>query len=155
MSVEALREQLAVVTDKLAGLPLDKAMESSLNEEFGAGSDVYQELVRLCREGVAEGWLCDREAGGIGFGRIFKPSEELQGFSVDVVNMNDIVGPHHAHPNGEVDLIMPEDDAAEFDGHGAGWLVYSAGSQHSPTVNGGRALVLYLLPDGKIEFTRN
>jgi len=39
-------------------------------------------------------------------------------------------------------------------GRPAGWCVYPAGSAHRPTVSGGRALVLYLLPAGQIEFTR-
>ena len=60
----------------------------------------------------------------------------------------------HAHPLGEIDLIMPIDPEAEFDGHGAGWLVYAAGSAHHPTVRKGRALVLYLLPQGQIQFTQ-
>ena len=68
--------------------------------------------------------------------------------------MCNLAGPHHVHPNGEIDLIMPLDATAQFDGHGAGWLVYPPGSAHPPTVTGGRALVLYLLPDGAIEFTR-
>ena len=34
------------------------------------------------------------------------------------------------------------------------WLVYPPGSAHRPTVRPGRALVLYLLPEGRIEFTR-
>ncbi len=34
----------------------------------------------------------------------------------------------------------------------AGWLVYSPDTAHSPTVSEGRALVLYLLPQGAIEF---
>ena len=52
------------------------------------------------------------------------------------------------------DLIMPLSPSAKFDGRGAGFLVYPAGSAHSPTVTGGKALVLYLLPEGAIEFTR-
>ena len=36
----------------------------------------------------------------------------------------------------------------------AGWLVCPPGSAHHPTVHGGRALVLYLLPEGRIDFTR-
>ncbi|MEK7820796.1 MAG: DUF4863 family protein, partial [Pseudomonadota bacterium] len=32
--------------------------------------------------------------------------------------------------------------------------VYAAGSAHYPTVTGGAALVLYLLPGGAIEFTK-
>ena len=76
------------------------------------------------------------------------------GFSVDVVDMDEVVGPHHGHPNGEIDLVMPLEGEAKFDGHGAGWVVYPAGSAHHPTVSGGRALVLYLLPEGSIEFSR-
>src|SRR6266478_2170194 len=58
------------------------------------------------------------------------------------------------HPNGEIDLIMPLAAGAKFDGREAGWLVYGPGSVHSPTVTHGRALVLYLLPGGAIEFTK-
>ena len=43
---------------------------------------------------------------------------------------------------------------ALFDGRAAGWVVYGPGSAHRPTVSGGKALVLYLLPDGAIEFTK-
>ena len=67
--------------------------------------------------------------------------------------MQDIAGPHHLHPLGEVDLIMPLEGDARFDGHPAGWCVYPPGSAHPPTVSGGRALVLYLLPQGQIDFT--
>ena len=91
---------------------------------------------------------------GLKYGRIFKPDDGLDRFSVDVVDMCNIAGPHHTHPLGEIDLIMPLDGAATFDGHPAGWLVYGPGTAHPPTVAGGRALVLYLLPEGQIQFTR-
>jgi hypothetical protein len=45
------------------------------------------------------------------------------------------------------------DEGATFDGRGAGWLVCPPGSAHRPTVRQGRALVLYLLPQGRIEFS--
>jgi hypothetical protein len=70
-----------------------------------------------------------------------------------VVDMDDCIGPHHRHPNGEIDLVMPLTPDARFDGQGAGWKVYPPDSAHRPTVSQGRALVLYLLPDGRIEFT--
>ena len=38
-------------------------------------------------------------------------------------------------------------------GRGAGWLVYAPESRHRPTVTEGRALVLYLLPQGRIDWT--
>ena len=68
--------------------------------------------------------------------------------------MENVAGPHHTHPLGEIDLIMPIDGEAHFDGHPAGWMVCPPGSAHSPTVTQGRALVLYLLPQGEIAFTR-
>jgi Domain of unknown function (DUF4863) len=71
----------------------------------------------------------------------------------DVVEMEDIIGPHLVHPNGEIDLIMPLALSATFEGHRAGWCVYAPASAHSPTVSNGRALVLYLLPGGAMQFT--
>ena len=153
-AIDSFRAQLARLTTELEGRALDAELEAWLNREHGPDSDSYRELERSCRSGVEAGWLCQREAGGIRFGRVFKPDDALHGFSVDVVDMDDVVGPHHAHPNGEIDLVMPLDDDARFDDHGAGWVVYPPGSAHHPTVSCGRALVLYLLPGGSIEFTR-
>ncbi len=154
MSPTEFREQIAELAAQLAGRPLDAALDTWLNAEHGVGTASYERLKQSCEAGTAEGWLCDREGGGIRYGRIFKPAPELGGFSVDVVDMTDIAGPHHAHPNGEIDLIMPIDAGACFDGRPAGWLVCPPGSAHRPTVSGGRALVLYLLPEGRIDFTR-
>lgn len=148
------RNQVARLTAQIAGRALDADLDAWLNTEHGAASATYRALKASCEVGVAEGWLADREGGGIRYGRIFKPADDLHGFSVDVVDMKDIAGPHHTHPNGEIDLIMPIDGTARFDGRPAGWCVYPAGSAHRPTVSNGRALVLYLLPQGKIEFTR-
>lgn len=154
MSPTQFREQIAQLCAQLAGRPLDGGLDAWLNAEHGATSTTYAALKQSCITGLKEGWLCDREGGGIRYGRIFKPAPDLQGFSVDVVDMQDIAGPHHAHPNGEIDLIMPLDEGARFDGRSAGWLVCPPGSAHRPTVTGGRALVLYLLPEGSITFTR-
>lgn len=154
MSPAEFREQIAQLTVRIAGRALDSGLEDWLNTEVGVPSEPYQALKAACMAGVEQGWLCDREGAGIRYGRIFKPADELHGFSVDVVDMNDIAGPHHAHPNGEIDLIMPIEGEALFDGHPAGWLVCPPGSAHRPTVSNGRALVLYLLPQGRIDFTR-
>jgi Domain of unknown function (DUF4863) len=151
---ESFRAQIVELTAALAGRPLDGALQGWLNREIGPDTPSYRRLKASCIAGVAAGWLCQREGGGIRFGRVFKPADDLSGFSVDVVEMKDIVGPHHVHPGGEIDLIMPTSGDARFDGHPAGWAVYGPGSAHSPTVSGGSALVLYLLPQGRIEFTR-
>lgn len=150
---EDFRTQLAGLTARLAGRPLDAALDAWLNAEVGPDSADYAALKASCEAGVAAGWLCNREAGGIRFNRIFKPAADLHGFSVDVVDMRDVAGPHHVHPLGEIDLVMPLDEGATFDGRPAGWLVCPPGSAHRPTVRQGRALVLYLLPEGQIDFT--
>ena len=154
MSLESFERLVTSVAQSLSGEPLDAQLERILQKAFPADEEVFEELAALCEQGVREGWLANREHGGIKFGRVIKPGPETAGFSVDVVEMDDIVGPHHRHPNGEIDMIIPQDPEAEFDGHGRGWLVYGPDSAHSPTVTGGRAIVLYLLPDGAIEFTR-
>jgi hypothetical protein len=154
MTPTEFRARIAALTAQLAGRALDADLDAWLNREHGAGSTTYRDLKAACEAGVAAGWLCDREGGGIRYGRIFKPAADLHGFSVDVVDMADVAGPHHTHPNGEIDLIMPIDGDATFDGRPAGWLVCPPGSAHHPTVAGGRALVLYLLPQGRIDFTK-
>ncbi|MEF7612804.1 DUF4863 family protein [Aquincola sp. MAHUQ-54] len=154
MSQALFHQLIADVAAQVAGRPLDGELDRWLNAEMGPDTPVYRGLRQACIDGVAEGWMCDREGGGIRYGRVFKAADDLHRFSVDVVEMQDIAGPHHVHPQGEIDLIMPLEGDARFDGRPAGWCVYPPGSAHRPTVSGGRALVLYLLPEGQIEFTR-
>ncbi len=154
MTPEEFRADIAALTVQLQGKPLDQALDAWLNTEHGPASASYERLKAGCEAGVAAGWLCNREGGGIRYGRIFKPADDLHGFSVDVVDMQDLAGPHHSHPLGEIDLVMPLEGDARFDTRPAGWVVYPPGSAHHPTVSQGRALVLYLLPQGRIEFTR-
>ena len=150
----AFHQALADLTAQLAGKPLDAALARGLNNTHGPTSTTYQRLREACIQGAREGWLCEREGAGIRYGRVFKPEDALHRFSVDVVDMQNIAGPHHTHPQGEIDLIMPLEGDAVFDGHPAGWCVYPPGRPHHPTVANGRALVLYLLPEGQIQFTR-
>jgi len=154
MTPEQFRVEIAALTVQLEGRPLDADLDAWLNAEHGPASATYARLKAGCEMGVKDGWLCNREGGGIRYGRIFKPADDLHGFSVDVVDMQDLAGPHHSHPLGEIDLVMPIEGEALFDGRPAGWLVYAPGSAHHPTVSQGRALVLYLLPQGQIQFTR-
>jgi hypothetical protein len=147
-------ELVATITGRIKGKPVAPDLAATLSAEFPPEGSVFTELEALCHTGCAEGWLCGREHGGIKFGRILPPGETTDGFSVDVVEMTDVIGPHHTHPNGEIDMVMPVDPSAKFDGVPRGWTVYGAGSAHRPTVEGGKALILYLLPQGSIEFSR-
>jgi len=135
-----------------AGRQVDADLGTALEEQFPHDGNTFMSIQRACQDAIAAGWMCDREHGGIRYGRVFKPDAASHDFSVDVVHMENVAGPHHRHPNGEIDLIMPLTPGAQFDGHGAGWLVYPPDSAHPPTVSGGAAIVLYLLPGGAIDF---
>jgi hypothetical protein len=153
MMTPQFREQIATITAWLAGRPVEPALAEALTQAFPPTGEVFQGLAAACREGLADGWRGQRGEAALRWGRPIKPGPETADYSVDVVEMTEIAGPHHAHPRGEIDMIIPVDAQARFDGHGQGWLVYGPGTAHSPTVSGGKAIVLYLLPAGDIAFT--
>ena len=155
MTPEQLGDLVSPITDYVNDRLLDKNLEADLNHSFPAEGELFQRIFSACRDAIEAGWMCSREAGGIKFGRVIKPNTKLRGYSVDVVDMENVRGPHHRHPNGEIDMVMPLTGDAKFDDRGAGWVVYGPNSAHYPTVREGRALVLYLLPQGAIEFTRS
>ncbi|NQV56614.1 MAG: DUF4863 family protein [Rhodospirillales bacterium] len=152
MNKDEFQSIVAIVTGAIKGQALDEDLRARLGEDFPSDGDVIKRIRTACDAAIEAGWMCDQEYGGIKFGRVI---EDVDGFSVDVVRMSDVVGPHHSHPKGEIDLVMPLEGDAEFDGNGEGWVVYGPGTAHKPTVSGGAALVLYLLPDGEIEFSRS
>ena len=148
------QELVAPIAQFAQGRALDAALQRDFNLAFPPQGELFRRIEQACHAGIAEGWMCGEGDAKRRFGRIFEAGDATHGFSVDVVDITDLVGNHHRHPTGEIDMIMPVTPQATFDGHGAGWLVYAPGSEHRPTVSAGRALILYLLPDGKIEWTQ-
>ncbi len=55
-------------------------------------------------------------------GLVEKDWGDLQRFSVDAVDLKDVVGPHHVHPKGEIGLVIPQEGKALFDDHSANWV---------------------------------
>ena len=153
MNQSEFQNLLQPVTAFIAGEPLDAALAERLNQRFPPHGETYMAIEQACHDAIREGWMCSRGKRGRRFGRVIEPSETTGMLSVDVVDLENIVGPHHRHPGGEICMIMPVNEGARFDGKGRGWCVYGPGSEHHPTVTDGEALVLYLLPDGQIEFT--
>jgi hypothetical protein len=155
MTSTEFRELVAPITARIQGRPLDGALEADLAAAFPPYGPTCSAIRQACDEAIAAGWMCSQGQAGRRFGRVIEPTAATQRLSVDVVELEDIAGPHHRHPNGEICLVMPIDAEATFDGRGAGWLVYGPGTAHRPTVRKGKALVLYMLPDGVIEFTKS
>lgn len=151
--MQSFKDLMAPIFATISQNDIDLDLQAELNRTYPASSETVQSIEAACHDAIEAGWMCAQGGEGRRFGRVFEPAADTQNLSVDVVDLTDIVGPHHTHPTGEVCLVMPFSEDAKFDGHGAGWCVNAPGSAHHPTVTEGRALVLYLLPDGKIEFT--
>ena len=124
-----------------------RELEARLDPKGEAARALNAELLAL----LAAGRIADRGQPPVQWGRVAKAGEATHGFSIDAVVMS-AAGPLHRHPNGEFDWCVALDGAPTFDGRPPGWVVLPPGSEHTPTVEGGRMLVVYLLPEGAIEF---
>ena len=153
MNVDSFQELLAPITEFVSGQNVDTALSGELSRRFPAHSATFNAVESACHDAIAAGWMCAQGIDGRRFGRVIEPSAKTAGLSVDVVDLENIVGPHHRHPRGEICMVMPISEGAQFDGKDRGWCVFEPGSDHCPTVTGGEALVLYFLPAGEIEFT--
>jgi hypothetical protein len=153
MNTQEFQSLLKPIINAVEGEAIDQDLARTLNERFPPGEEFFDTIENACHQAVSEGWMCAQGTEGRRFGRVIEPSEDTAMLSVDVVDLTNIVGPHHKHPTGEVCMIMPTTEEARFDGMGRGWCVYEPGSDHRPTVTNGEALVLYMLPHGRIEFT--
>ncbi|MCW8944494.1 MAG: DUF4863 family protein [Sedimenticola sp.] len=154
MNVEQFQQLLKPLTDMVSQMPIDKALEGALTAKYPPGNELFESIDKACHEAIKAGWMCAQGDEGRRFGRVIEPADETGQLSVDVVDLIDIAGPHHRHPLGEVCMVLPITEGALFDGKPRGWCVYPPESQHRPTVTNGQALVLYLLPEGQIDFTR-
>lgn len=153
MTPDAFKALLQPLTKAVAGQPVEPALADTLDRLFPADGETFRAVEAACHKAIAAGWMCDQGDVGRRFGRVVEPSPETDGLSIDVVDLIDVAGPHHRHPKGEICMVMPVTPTARFCGNGRGWCVYGPGSAHRPTVTDGEAVVLYLLPDGEIEFT--
>lgn len=153
MNPERFRDLLRPVTEYVSSEVVDQALAERLNRQFPPDSETFTAIEAACHEAISVGWMCAQGTAGRRFGRVIEPCEATGRLSVDVVDLENIVGPHHRHPSGEICMVMPLSEQARFDGNPRGWCVFEPGTDHRPTVTDGRALVLYMLPDGSIDFT--
>ena len=118
-----------------------------LDPHGSVAANLARELVGL----LAKGEIANRGELPVKYGRVAKAGPETHDFSIDVVHMNG-AGPRHRHPQGEINYCIALDGSPTFMGQPAGWVVEPPGSEHVPTVAGGTMLIVYLLPQGRIEF---
>lgn len=160
---------LEEIKDMTPGLDV----EQWLNRKYDQNSQLYKDLARLIKAGVAEGWAANIEVDGSHYrrSRIAEPSAATLNFSITAVYMNskhprrfeddhtedDVLrGQFHGHPYGELNLVVPIDDGAMLAGlngwQGPGWTAPHPGSRHYPEVKGGALIALFYLPAGRISY---
>lgn len=148
-----LLEMLSPLAERIGTLDLTDAprAEQALRDALGPQDRTRLESMLL--DAWRSGWLTPKEGTpkGVFFGRLAKPSPATHGFSIDAVDMEGPAAPH-AHPRGEVSFCVAREGEPRFDGRPPGWVVLPPGSHHTPTVEGGRMLIVYFLPDGAVEW---
>ena len=160
-SIPFLRE----IKDMTAGT----AVERWLNGRYGPDSSLYQELAELVKAGIEEGWAANVEIQGRRYrrSRIAEPSADTFHFSITAVYMdstgntqgnpeNAYRGQYHAHPYGELNMVVPLDAGAALAGPNGwcagGWTAPAPGSHHYPEAKGGAVIALFFLPAGRIAY---
>lgn len=173
MDVIAEREQLLEWSHRfllqVKDLTAGTDTESYLNAHHGPGSEVYDNLARLVRSGVRDGWAANIEVDGPAYrrSRITEPSEQTFFFSVTAVYMDStdnpqghpggvLRGQYHAHPYGELNMVVPLTEGAALAGPNGwcagGWTAPAPGSHHYPEAKGGAVIALFFLPAGRIAY---
>ena len=132
-------------------LTVPSVARAELAKRFDPAGKAAQALNAELKALLEAGSVAERGALPVKYGRVAKSGAPTLGFSIDVVHMNG-AGPLHRHPNGEVNYCVALDGKPTFDGQAPGWVVFPPQSQHMPTVAGGTMLIVYLLPQGAIEF---
>jgi len=160
-SVQELIDRSILFLEEVKNRTLGEELEVWLNKTYAPGSAMYDDLARMIRDGVRDGWAADTEVDGRKYrrGRLAEPSRELNYFSVAAVYMDSVEpyrGQYHQHPYGELNLVVPLDEDARLMGPrgwcGPGWTAPESGSHHYPEVMGGALIALFFLPAGRISY---
>jgi len=166
---EQLIERSIPLLQEVKDMTAGTEVERWLNDKYGPGSELYQELARLVKMGVESGWAANVELQGPAYrrSRIAEPSERTFHFSITAVYMdsttniqgnpeNTFRGQYHAHPYGEFNMVVPLNPGAALAGPNgwceAGWTAPAPGSHHYPEAKGGAVIALFFLPAGRIAY---
>jgi hypothetical protein len=118
---EDLISRSIVLLDQVKDMTPGTELEQWLNRTCGPGSALYEDLSRLIKVGVAEGWAANIEVDGRRYRRskIYEPSAETFCFSITAVLMDskeNYRGNYHLHPYGELNMVVPLDPGAVLAG---------------------------------------
>lgn len=171
---QALIEKTVSFLDTIKDKTPGADMEEWLNANHGPGSSLYEDLARLIKQGVEEGWAADTQISGPHYrrSRLLEPSAATNFFSLTTVYMDPregelpansyperehvFRGQYHLHPYGEFNLVVPLEPRSELRGplgwRHAGWTAPGPGTHHYPEVRGGALIAFFFLPSGRISY---
>lgn len=166
---EALIERSIRFLEEVQDMTAGTETERWLNRNYGPDSELFQTLARLVKQGVQDGWAANVELDSSVYrrSRIADPSERTRYFSITAVYMdstgntqgnpgNTYRGQYHAHPYGELNMVVPLNPGAALMGPNgwceAGWTAPAPGSHHYPEAKGGAVIALFFLPAGRIAY---
>jgi len=160
-TVQKLIERSIPFLEEVKNRTAGGELEAWLNENYGPGTPLFEDLSRMITEGVRDGWAANIEVDGPNYrrSRLADPCDVLNYFSITAVYMNSADpyrGEYHQHPYGELNLVVPLDPEARLAGpngwSGPGWTAPGPGSHHYPEVKGGALIALFYLPAGRISY---
>lgn len=166
---EALIECSIPFLEEVKNMTAGTSVERWLNEKYGPGSELYEQLSRLIQAGVRDGWAANVEIDGPHYrrSRIADPSDRTCHFSITAVYMDStgntqghadqrLRGQFHGHPYGEFNMVIALTPEAALNGPNGwcpgGWTAPAPGSQHYPEAKGGAVIALFFLPAGRISY---
>ena len=116
MEVEEFTGLIKNVTAVIADNNLNEELADLLNLKFPENGSTFNDIQKSCLSGIEAGWMCNNVAGSIRFGRVIK---DVDGFSVDVVLMDEVVGPQRrAVGCGDQKQRGVGEGGPQADGHG-------------------------------------
>ena len=136
-NAQALVDLCGEFFSEIEDLTPGKDLEDHLNAHYGPGNKYYEELSRLMRLGLEEGWVASTAVGGRHYRRskIILPSPQTKFFSLTSVWMDSqdvFSGQYHKHVYGEINCIIPYKEGAQMKGMqgwmGKGWTSPAAGT---------------------------
>ena len=116
-------------------------LEEFLNENYGHGNPLYDNLCKYIKIGLDEGWVANIEMDGRKYRRskIKLPCAETRFFSITTVYMEseeEYAGQYHQHPYGEINCVIQLNDEAELEGM-QGWKkVWTSPGRYSRYMSG-------------------
>lgn len=167
------REKLVAASlpflEEIQDMTAGTEVERWLNEKYGPGSALYEELAALVKAGVRDGWAANVEIQGPKYrrSRLCDPTAETLNFSITAVYMDSTAtaqrnpegsfrGEYHAHPYGEFNMVIALNEGAALAGPNGwcygGWTAPAPGSHHYPEAKGGAVIALFYLPAGRISY---